>query len=325
MLKIPRLYRAVLGGATVLFALFGHVSNASAQAWVDIPGSVFTGANYTYGFSNELIETSGEPVFEGVDTINHSLLLTAEYVPIERLGISINVPIMMMKYKGDTSLLLKGHGDYDDGSGHVVLQDFKAVARYQLFGPFHVVTPHIGFTIPMTNYETQGFAAAGRHLKQLHAGVSAGMLPSFLPRLFLHARYEFSLSEGYGGDDDNFENPGTAPTDAERDTLSSYGRNTSELDFQVGYLITDALQASLGVHAHWDHGGVAFEGLLDQPPIVFDYHDPLLDEDLYLLSAGARYQITDTLSTSLSLLYFLSGENTSNAKAVSLGFGYQIR
>lgn len=318
----PKLCSAVLSGAAFSLALLVGAQGARAQAWVDEPGSVFVGADYAYGFSSSIVDAEGEDL-PGQDIVNHAILASVEYTPIERLAISASIPALFLKYGGEPTGFFPRHGEYDDGSTHFALTDLKAVVRYQLFGPFNVVTPHIGGSIPTTSYETQGYAGAGRHLKKLHAGLSAGTMPSWLPRAYLHAHYEFSLAESYEGDDENFHSPDMELTQEQRDILADYGQNSSDLNLQLGYFFLPELQAFLSFDGHWQHGGANFN---DPSPevIVLEFHDGVLNEDYYLLGAGASYQITDKLSVSATFRYYLAGKNSRDVNALNLGLGYQI-
>jgi len=70
------------------------------------------------------------------------------------------------------------------------------------------------------------------------------------------------------------------------------------------------------------HGGVNFSELnfsSTTDPVAL-YHDAILKEDIFLVGAGASYQLTNSLAASLSARFFAYGRNTQNASVIALGF-----
>lgn len=310
-LRIRSRARLGLALSAVLLCL-GLAGEARAQAWVDEPGSATAGIDYTYGKSNRVIE-DGEPfsiLDEPVDApiVSHSVLFAVEYAPIDRLGLSASLPLLGTRYDG-TGEGFPPHGDYDDGSTHYTPTDFRFNARYQLLGPFRAITPHLGFTIPVADYETRGYAGAGRHLKKAHAGVSAGaLLAPWVPRLFVHGRYEFSLAEKFD----------------EVEELEKYGQNSSDLGLQIGYFVLDKLELHAAFDAHWQHGGFHFTDPIMAGDPVIEYHDAVLDEDYYLAGGGVSYSVIEDLRLTAFFRLYLTGQNTRDVNAFGLGLSYDV-
>lgn len=295
----------------VLTATFGSVEEAAAQAWVDEPGALAAGLDYIYAPSNDIIETNGEQ-FDDLPIVAHGVTLSAEYVPFEKFAVTAQLPMLMVKYDGMPSPSFPPHGSYDDGNLHTTLTDFRLNARYNLLRePYVYFTPHLGFSIPVADYETVGFATAGRGLKQLHIGASlARTLTPSVPEAYFHASFEFTFGERYD----------VTPV------TESFGQNRSDTSLQIGYLL---LEGRLNIHAGGNlrlaHGnGLNFLDLAMLPPDAFNYHDPLLREQFLLVGGGAGYAITDKLSATLQARFFAWGENTRNAHVFGLGLSWAV-
>lgn len=291
---------------------------AHAQAWVGFEGNSLTlGTDYTYAPSDRVIESefNGELLFVSADVSNHSVALSAEYTVIPKLAFSVTVPILTTHY----TLPAEGedpgfpaHGRYDDGNYHTVLQDLRVIGRYMvLFEPL-AVTPHLGFSMPMTNYETVGYAGAGRGLKQLHLGINAGKyFTSGVPNLYVHGSYEFSLVERY-------ETP--FPETAE------YGQNKSDVKGLIGYFITDDIEVNLGVDWRKPHGGLNFvdfnnDGVTE---VVRDHHDGLLRESFLIAGLGASYQVNERFRVFAVTRFWITGENTRDVNVFGAGLTYDV-
>lgn len=285
--------------------------HAHAQAWVDEPGSLGVGLDYTFSPSNDIVETDGMS-FKDLPIVAHGITLSAEYTPIENLAISAQLPLLMVKYDGPNSMSFPPHGRYDDGDLHTTLTDFRAGVRYSVLQePYLVVTPHVAFSIPVADYETVGFATAGRHLKQLHVGASvARTFSPSLPMAYFHASFEFTFAERY---------------DKTRVT-EVFGQNRSDSSLLLGYFFLDGkLNVSVGGNLRLAHrNGVDFTALPMLPPDAFTYHDPLLREQFLLLGAGVGYALTDTISASVQARIYTWGTNTRDANVFGLGLTWGI-
>ena len=282
-----------------------------AQAWIDSAGALGVGLDYSYTPSTKVVQTP-DLSFEDQPVIAHTVAVSAEYVPIENLAITAQLPLLFVKYDREPSMTFPPHGRYDDGDVHATLTDLRLTARYNLLRePYVVLTPHLGFSIPVADYETVGFATAGRGLKQLHVGASiARTLNPWVPELYAHLGFEFTFAERYDK---------TAVTEV-------FGQNRSDTSLQVGYFLLDGkLTFNLGGNLRLAHGnGVNFTDLATLPEDVFFYHDPLLREQFLLLGGGAGYSITDTIQVSLQARFFTWGYNTRNAHMLGLGLSWSV-
>ncbi len=298
------------GGVFVVVWL--SASSASAQPYVSEPGSLGTSFDYSLGLSKDVVLQNGDLAsdsgFMESPTTTHSFVFGIEYVPIEKLAVDATIPVMLIKYTGEMD-----HapvvGAWDDGDMHATLQDFRLNARYQVLAEPLAFTPHLGFTIPMMDYETNGFANVGRHLKQLHIGASVGRtLEPVLENLFIVARYEFTLSEKFD------ETPET----------EEVGQNRSDIDLMIGYAFLDG-KLGVNVAGNWRiaHGGVGFDELTSPP--LNDFHDPLLDEEFIYLGGGADYTLSETLSVGAFTRFYVHGQNTRTQNLFGLNVSWQVR
>jgi hypothetical protein len=299
----------VLAAAGVLLSGLFLAGNADAQgAWVDPAGTLSASVDYVMSPSEAIVETP-DLEFEDEPIISHAVTLGAEFTLIENLAVEASLPVMFTKYAGDGESF-PAHGNYDDGDYHSTLQDFRMGARYQLLREVVAFSPHIAGSIPVRDYENQGYAAAGRGLKQLHLGASVGRtLDPILPNLFVHATYEFSLVEHL---------------DATPET-EEIGQNRSDLAFLLGYFFLDG-DLSVDVGANWRiaHGGVHFTELGEHPQAVQDYHDALLREEFILVGGDVGYKITDRFSVDATARFFVRGYNTRDSNIFGLGLTFVV-
>lgn len=303
-----------VSAAVALVLCIGAGNNAHAQAWVGDKGALDLGLDYNLGVSSKVVcDTTCNPAspttddeFPDAGTTSHQFTVAAEYVPIPKLAVNLSVPVVMLKYTGGP---LFSHapagGRYDDGDLHTTLTDLRLGARYQVLDEPLALSPHLAFSLPLADYETVGNTVAGRHLKALHLGLSAGYIIGI--STYIHLMYEFSLTEKYD------RTPETA----------QHSQNRSDLAFTVGHKFVD-----YGIDIHADanvrrtHGGINFSefGSLSANEQMF--HDAILDEDMVLAGGGVGYQISNALSVSLSGRVFVAGQNTLNASILALGLAW---
>lgn len=305
----PCTARISFAAALIVSALGAAPRDARAQAWVGEKGSLDVNFDYNLGISSKVI---GEDKLDYPDTgtTSHQLTLGAEYTPIAKLAVGVALPFSLLKYTGPPgSFAHTGHGSYDDGKLHSTLTDLRAGARYQVLEEPIALSPHLAFSIPVADYETIGNTVAGRHLKALHVGLGIGRVIG--EATYVHLLYEFSLVEKYDAG-------GMAE-------LSKHSQNRSDLAFTIGHKLLDQrLDLHVDLNLRETHGGISFNqfeaGELSEAEV--EYHDAILDEDIFLVGGGVGYQISNALSVSLSGRYFTFGSNTQNASVIALGIAW---
>jgi opacity protein-like surface antigen len=298
----PCLARCNLFVAVVLAVLGAARNDAHAQAWVSERGTLDVSLDYNFAHSDKVVGDKDIEFPHGGTTTNQ-FTLGAEYVPIDKLAVSVGLPLALLAYNGQLGLYPHlGGGSYDDGNTHATLTDLRANVRYQLLEEPFVFTPQIGGSIPVADYETVGNTVAGRHLKALHMGAAIGRV--FGASTYVHLAYDFGLTEHY---------------DRTADT-GKQGQNTSDLSLTIGHKLLDQrLDIHIDGNLHLTHGGINFSEFSTLPSDDQLYHDPILREDLFLAGGGVGYQLSDALTVNLSGRYFVTGINTQNASVVALG------
>ena len=291
-----------------MLVLFCGQGRALGQAWVSEPGSGEVGLTYQFDRSNTIVEGGGDIKLSGDSVVIHGLMLAADFSPMEKLGVSVEVPMLMSQYTGE-GVIFSPHGTWDDGNVHASLQDLRADLRYELLSEPLVLTPRLGASVPMSDYEIHGFAAPGRGLKKLHIGLNtARTLDPWVPRLYFHALYEFSLVEHFD----------KIPEGA------NISQNYSRASLQVGYALTDALVGFAMADGLIHHGGVHFVDWEMLSSDVRDYHDVLLKERVYSLGLGLGYQLSDSLMASVVGQGFVRGNNTRAARVLAANLSWQF-
>jgi hypothetical protein len=298
---------ALAGLALGLVAAGSTPTTAHAQAWVGDKGSLDVSLDYNLAMSDKVIEDGDAPDLVDAGTTTHEIVLGGEYVILPRLAASVSLPLAFLKFTGNQMMYPHpGGGRYDDGKTHTTLTDLKAAVRYQVLEEPVAFSPHVGFSIPVADYETVGNTVAGRHLKALQLGFGVGR--RLTEDLYAHLFYEFSLVERY-----------------DRTELTRIaGQNRSDAAITIGYKLLDQrLDIHLDASGRITHGGWKFSefGTVLTPEEVM-FHDAILNENIFLAGGGVSYQITDSVSANLGGRLFVAGSNTQNASVIAAGVSW---
>lgn len=280
--------------------------DAHAQAaWVAEKGALDVSFDYNLGISNKVVG-DGDLEFKDAGTTTNQLTIGAEYVPVPKLAVGFALPLAVLKYTGDKTMYPHpAGGSYDDGKNHTTLTDLRVGARYAVLAEPIALSPHIGVSIPVADYETIGNTVAGRHLKALHLGLGLGKA---IGMAYFQLVYEFSLVEKY---------------DQTADTKKQ-GQNRSDGSLSIGYkLLEGKLDLNLGANFRQTHGGVAFADFATLTPDELMFHDAILKEQIILVGGGIGYDINDSVSVSLAARAFVSGQNTQNANVFGLSLAWK--
>lgn len=313
-------------GSLLLISLTAQ-SAIAQQAWVGERNSLSASLDYVYSRSDNIRGSEEGPYLDPI--FSHTAALAVEYTPIERLGLIATIPVVASRYDFQNERdNLPPHGRYDDGDYHAAVQDFRLDVRYMVVDDVVTFSPHVSVSIPMSNYETVGYAAAGRGLKMLIFGGAIGkFFTSGVPNLYLHGRYEFRWTEGY---ETSFPETAEVP------------QNKSFMDALVGYYILDTLEVNLAGSLQLAHGGFTFDEWLNEDPpnnLMGDardeyirraqlqkplqyFHDALLAEQFLHVGAGVSYQVMEQVRLSAFARFFVWGENTRNADLYGLGLSW---
>lgn len=290
---------------TLLLVLADTAGEAHAQAWVGPARSLDVSLDYNLGSSDKVIG-EGDVEFPNAGTTSHQMSVGAEYAPIDKLAVSVSLPLLFIKYTGAPGTFdHPGGGRYDDGDYHGTLTDLRTTVRYQVLDGVVALSPHLGLTVPVADYETIGNAVAGRHLVAGHLGLSVGKV--FLDAAYVHFMYEFTLAQKYDR---------TADTE-------QYSQNRSDFAATVGYqLLEGKLDLNLSGNVRLTHDGVTFNDFGMFTPDEMLYHDAILKEEIFLVGAGVGYRLTDVLTAGIAGRLFVSGNNTQNASVLGLSLSW---
>lgn len=283
---------------------------ARAQAWVGDKGALDVGLDYNLAISDKVVVDEGTD-YDDAGTLSHQLTLSAEYVPIRKLAVNVQLPMQMLKYRGEPGSYPHPQGGaYDDGDYHTTLTDLRFGARYQILDEPVALAVHVAGSIPVADYETIGNTVAGRHLKMLHLGASVGYLIGETG--YTQLVYEFTLAEKYDDVDPMIDTTGL---------VKKQGQNRSDLAFTIGRKFLDyKLDLHADVNVRRTHGGINFSEL--GGGALAAYHDALLRENVLLVGGGIGYQVSNSVALNLSGRYFASGENTINASVLAFGVAW---
>lgn len=295
-----------LGVVAVCWLLLALERPARAQgAWVDAPGSLTGGLNFSYAQSDKVIGDS-KLEFPDSGTRTEEIMPRIEYVPVNHLAVGVQLPFDGLTYLGNkTEYVHRGGGAYDDGSTHYVATDFRADVRYQLLEDPFVFTPIIGVSVPVTAYETVGNTVAGRHLDQLIVGAAIGRM---INNFYVHAVYTYSFVQRVDYSE----------------ATKRFNENHSDGSLRIGYrLLHDKLDINLEGDGRITHGGLDFDDSTNTKA-EFLYHDAYLHEDILLVGPGLEYQLTDKLALDAYARIFVTGLNTQNASVFGLNVTWNI-
>lgn len=295
--------------AIALFSVvvvFGPSDAAAQGAWVGDKGNLDLGLDYNFAKSDKVVADGDAPDFDEAGTTTHQFVLSGEYVPIPKLAINLQVPLVMLSYNGELNRYPHpGGGTYDDGDLHTTLTDLRFGARYQVLDSIVAISPHIAASIPLADYEVIGNTVAGRGLMMLHVGAGIGYQIGLLG--YAHLLYEFSLGEKFD------ETPET----------KQHSQNRSDLGFTIGRVFLDnKLNLHADVNLRRTHGGVNFSDFADLSGSEQDFHDAILKENMLLVGGGIGYQISPALAVNLTARFFVTGDNTQNANVLGLGVAW---
>jgi hypothetical protein len=296
-------------GLALFVLMIAMTGAARAQGvWVGDEKSLTTDIAYHFAPSSETVISPDFPNIPDTNTQDHTITLSAEYVPVENLALEAELPIAFLKYTG--TMLHLPPGAWDDHNFHTTLTDLRVGARYQVLDqPLVAVTPYLAVSIPVMNYEVNGFATGGRHLKQVHLGLGVGRtLDPILPALYALASYELTLSEKY----------------KENAMTEKQSQTRSDVEAQLGYLLLDGdLNIAAAFNWRHQHGGVSFEDFGMLPPELTNFHDPILKESYMFLGANVAYAVNRKVSVGAIARFFLRGYNTRDQSLFGVDATYR--
>lgn len=167
----PRLVLDGLLAAVTLVSALAAPRHAAAQAWVTPRGEgAVTVSHQFVGSTDHIPRTGVRDSSLGRETL-HVAVGDVVYGVTDRLSTELSLVWLATKWVGRVE---DRHGPLDTGAFHGTFQDIRVAARYQLVeGPVNVA-PFVAFGGPVTDYETRGHSAFGRHLEEFTLGTTVG-------------------------------------------------------------------------------------------------------------------------------------------------------
>lgn len=320
--------RILVSATALVLASMGAASEARAQAWASDHKELSLSSRSSFEFSSGVYFGSDPGLLTGLGTQSIREILTAEYVVIPKLTVSLGGEFSMSKYTGAQTGTGGGqfaHGDNDDGDFHGALTDITAEVRYQLTNGNFGFSPLVRVKTPMTDYEKRGYAASGKGNLEGSLGAYAGWVQPEGMRLFVQGYYTFTLVGKVEGE--GFTQGGTTFTAAEvKEELGKHTPHRSDLGLQFGKVFGEKLISYLSVDYRLTHGGAEILDVLAMQtsnPILYHWHDPVMKEKLLSVGLGANYGLTDAWDLGVQASAIVWGDGVSDQKIIALTLSWK--
>ena len=277
-------------------------ARGSAQAWMPLKGEGSVSITFQHVRSaGHFLEDGSQ--FPGYETRASNVSFDVAYGVTERLALDASLPYMNTKYAGKEAPMFPD-AVLDDGRYHGSLQDWRFGFRYNALERPFAATPFFAAVIPSHSYGTIGEAAAGRGLREYTAGVYMGrLLHPVLRKAYVHGMYSYSFVE----------------------KVLDIGLNRSNVDAQIGYLITPSVSLSFLWRRVWTHGGLDFGQLYTAPSDVFGNFDRVTRQNFQHIGAGAELPLGESASVHLNVVKFVSGVNAHYGMGVAAGVSWSFQ
>src|SRR5262249_47164566 len=150
--------------------------------------------------------------------------------------------------------------------------------------------------MPSHPYDTMGHSVIGKDLRELRFGANLGRQGVLLPDAYLQVRYGYSFVERV--------------PDMENRV------NRSNLDVQLGYVVTRSISAIVVGNWQWTHGGIDWDNVTDAQ---FMDHDRAARANFFRLVGVVTYSVNRSFQMFVAYGGIVHGENTHAGRAVSIG------
>lgn len=274
-----------------------------SQAWIAPKGTGLVSINYQY------VSYPGHLSYLGVRfPVGSSLAQTAffelEYSVTDKAALTVGLPFVSTRYTGTRppptrcGPAFDAHSLTDDGKWHSTVQDCGFNFRYNIFQQPFLLTPFIGAVLPTHDYEADGEAALGRHLRELHIGVNLGrQLDPILDNGYAHVRYAYAF----------VERPLGVPLDR------------SNLSLEVGYLVLNSLSFRGFASYQRTHGGFLRAECETE---LFQIHDRALRDNHWRAGGGVSFAFNNSFQIYGDYVTVLSGSSSHYGSGVGIGMGW---
>ena len=289
--------RSLLVLGWVILGAF-NATDASAQAWLPPKGEGAVSVLYQNLFTREHFLAGGGRIDRGHIQSNN-LLFDVTYGLTDKMAVTLAAPFIRTRYTGSNP-----HPRPEDllGEANRGFQNLRFGLRYNIVdNPVITITPFVGTSVPSHSYEYFAHAALGTRVRELEVGsYIARTLGPALPRAFVQARYGYSFAQ----------------------EIENIHHDRSNLDIEIGYIITPAIRVFAVSAGQKTHGGIDTPdaGWRAMGPILGPHHDRLARLEMLDFGGGVQVSVSRSLDVFGSFMTTTAGRN-SHALARGLTVG----
>ena len=286
----------------VLPMIAGSAPRAEAQAWLPPKGEGSVSVLYQDAFVENHFLAGGGKIDRGHIRSNN-LLFDVTYGVTDKMSVTLVVPYIRSRYNGTSP-----HPTLqDDGEAHSGFQNVRFGLRYNVVEtPAVTITPFVGTNMPTHNYEYFAHAAYGTRVRELEVGAYVGRtLSPALPNAFVQARYWYSLAE----------------------RIESIKHDRSNLDIEVGYVVTPALRVFVLGAGQKTHGGIDTPdaGWRAMPANLAPHHDRLARLEMLDFGGGVQVSVSKSIEVFGSFVTTTAGRNAhALSRGITLGASWSF-
>jgi len=286
-----------------LFAGATH-SSLHAQAWIPPKGEgslnvgfamasmgdhLFSSSIYGVGYTERSQDLG--------DSNSRSATLGFSLGVLDRFAVSADIAYVSARYQG-----AEPEGPADDGTWNNSIQDLRGFFRYQAYrSSAFVVTPLVGFVLPLANYDTTAHSSVGTHKWEIPVGVSLGApFGKTRPLAYLVATGAYSFVE----------------------ELHDISTNKTNATLEIGGFPHPSV--TLRAYGAWQntHGGIDWAEIQDDA--MFMDHDAAADADYWGAGLGIAWSINRSFDLFAGYSKVLAGSNVTQLSAFNIGMSWNF-
>jgi hypothetical protein len=295
-------HRNVFLLAGAILAGFGD-ADANAQAWLPPKGEGAVSVLYQNLFTRDHFLAGGGRIDRGHIQSNN-LLFDVTYGLTDKMALTLAAPFIRTQYSGAFP-----HPTPEDTRGDVNsgFQNLRFGLRYNVVdSPLVTITPFVGTNVPSHSYEYFAHAALGTRVRELEVGsYFARTLGPALPRAFVQARYAYSFAE----------------------RIEDIRHDRSNLDVEVGYVLTPAVRVFAISAGQKTHGGIDTPdaGWRALPANLGEHHDRLARLEMLDFGGGVQVTVSKSVEVFGSFMTTTAGRNShALARGLTLGVSWSF-
>jgi len=256
----------------------------SAQAWVPPKGEGELSVIYQNLYTRDHFNGDGNRFDAGRIRLE-GLVQAVDFGVTDKLAVSTSVPVFAGKYQG----LFPHKYPIDDGNYHGSLQNFGFGARYMAVERPLVLTPFVGFTMPIWNYEHFAHSAIGTSMWEVGLGFNAARrLDPVLPNAYFQLRYTYVITQ---------EILGIRP-------------NKNRIDAEFGYFLTPRLAVRALAGSQVTLTGLDFPNdFPSRTNTLWHHHDQISAVNYLNLGGGVSFAVTNSLDLFATMATSVWGQN----------------